>query len=389
KQQSPKLKPKIVEIPEKTEQIPKEVNLESNRKTLSLINTFKLHTQKITCMAISLESKYLFTGGSDKFLNIINLRDMKRELNFEPFNKQITDIKVKETRTEIYICVSSLEKELKLFKYKISESAEENRLECISLLNGHKGGILSIDFAEDGVFSVDIDGEIRKWNMKGEILKTVPTGDGVKSICYFGKNSLIVSDRNKVYLMDFYKNEIIRELVKESATTIKRCPGGYLMCLRNQVAVFDENLNRINTLPSAGDKPQSACLLMDNSVLVGCYQNIFQHGIGSVISIKAHDNMVTCLDSIVIFNKCYVVSCSQSGECKIWGYGMRETNDDNNEYKFLESLKNSERQMLEGATCPCCDKYYSNYNSVNKSSRHRNKSRRSITPPGYWDLYMD
>ncbi|TBU02300.1 hypothetical protein CWI37_0512p0010 [Hamiltosporidium tvaerminnensis] len=63
--------------------------------------------------------------------------------------------------------------------------------------------------------------------------------------------------------------------------------------------------------------------------------------------------------------------------------------DDNNEYKFLESLKNSERQMLEGATCPCCDKYYSNYNSVNKSSRHRNKSRRSITPPGYWDLYMD
>ncbi|KAM0687949.1 hypothetical protein COBT_000796 [Conglomerata obtusa] len=278
---------------------------------------FHLHLHKITCTAICYELKLLITGGHDKLLNIINLQTFEKISTFEPHTKAITDIKIKEIicndKIEAFICTSSQDTEIKLFRYS------NRTIEHICTYRGHKTPVTCIEFIGDTILSLDVDGEIRKWNWNGEFEENLQT-NGIKTMLKYNETMLLVSDRNKVSLYDYTLNKNVKDLSNESSAIIRKKYNKFLVCHKDKIIVFDENLKKLNIINNLGDKVQSACMLSDSSILIGSYQQIHKHGLRDIANIKAHDNVVGCLESINIFDKEYVISCSYDGDCKVWEY---------------------------------------------------------------------
>ncbi|KAM0674545.1 hypothetical protein GVAV_002163 [Gurleya vavrai] len=295
----------------------KYVNSFKNHEFLKLVHAFKLHSQKISCLAIGNLSKIAITGGNDRLLNIINLKNNEHLTSFEPHQKAITDIKIKEIKNkdgfDVLILTSSQNAEVKIFKF------DGKSLNQILLFNKHKTSVHCVEFIENNVLSLDVDGELRKWNFDGFCEETLQTKE-FKSILVVDKKNLLVSDRSKVFLFDITCNKIIKEILDESAISIKKKFDKYIVCLKDKVVVLDLNFKISNIVNILGEKLQSGCLLADGSVLIGSYQQIHKNGVQGIFNIQAHENVVVCMENTEICDKEIIISCSFDGDCKIWEY---------------------------------------------------------------------
>ncbi|KAM0678075.1 hypothetical protein BDAP_001330 [Binucleata daphniae] len=293
---------------------------------INLLYTMKLHTQKITCMAFSNKSDILVTGGADKMINIVDIKTFQKVCSFEAHIKPITDIKIIESQEQTnnnttLLCTSSLDCTLKMFGIK------NKKIEHIFDLKGHKTSVISIEIVNNYILSLDVEGIIIRWNMNGMLEEVIQSFDNatqvniysnIKCMVLHSENTLLVSDRSKVFLFDYVNKKETKKVLNEPASSIKIKNNHFVVCLKDKIVVYDANLNEIESITVMGDKIQSGCILNDKTLMVGTYQQIIRYSTFGNLNMKAHDNIVSCLESITVFDIEYIISCSYDGSIKIW-----------------------------------------------------------------------
>lgn len=211
---------------------------------------------------------------------------------------------------EVLIFTSSLDKEIRMFKY-------DGNTEQINIFNGHTSSVISLEVMDINLISLDVEGFIRKWNFNGDCIGVYQT-EGIKCIAGVSDNLLLVSDRNKIYLYDYVKDEIVKDIVDESGM-IKKHDKGYILFLKDRVILLDNNLVKGSCVTVNGDRAISGCVASDGSLLVGAYQQIHRHG-KTQMNMKAHSNVISCMEMVEIHGKEVLVSGCYEGEVKLWYY---------------------------------------------------------------------
>lgn len=270
---------------------------------LAPISTLHVHTQRVTALCPG--ESFFITGSTDRSISIVDIRSMKPCII--SLNKPVIDIKIhkdNEAKTETIFVAT--ETEVLSFT---SGSSDPVQTFCVQ-----STPIVSLDIAED-VLTLDVDGALRRWSFTGDLIENVIL-QGVKSFVCVGDGLALVSDRLKVILYDYVKDEVVREIVTSSGI-LKRYTNGYLIILRDSIYMLDKNFDIMNLI-NVNDMVQSACMMDDNTVLVGLYNCIQKHGKGQVMTAEVHVGVVCCIEVISGFGKKYVVTCSQEGECKVW-----------------------------------------------------------------------
>lgn len=272
---------------------------------LGLVTTLHVHTQRITAFCYS--DSFFITGSTDRSISIIDIRTMKPCII--SLNKPVIDLKMhksSDAKPEIVFVATDTE----VFSF-ISGSSEPLQTFTIQ-----SSPIVGIDISDE-VLTLDVEGILRRWAFTGDFIENVSL-QGIKSFICVGKGLALISDRSKVILYDYKKNELVREIIS-SPGVLKKYAKGYLCLLRDSVYILDNDFDILNLI-NVNDMVQSACMVDDGSVLVGLYNCIQKHGKGPVMLTEAAVGVICCIEVISGFGKKYVVTCSQEGECKVWEY---------------------------------------------------------------------
>lgn len=292
--------------------------------------------QKINCSACT--GKLLFIALNNKTIQIINLESMKIVGSFEPHEKQVVAIKVfglhdkKSMNSDddnpansnhaecqngigmpecVLLMTDAREKEIKVFK--VDEIGNVANVCTVSPRNMAVASIVT----RDCIFTVDLDGEFSRFDTNGTLKERIMMEDGIKQLIYYKRNLLLVNARQKVYLYDYERKKIIRDISNISAIAIVHNNGLFALLNHDSIVIFGEDFKRLNII-SMVNRMNCLAILDENNVFVGVYRQIHWHSHNSLITNEKHQGNITCLESCNLLGRTLVISMSQTGECLIW-----------------------------------------------------------------------
>lgn len=285
------------------------------------LTKLRLHTQKVTSVSICREKKALITGGADAFICVVDLTTFLHTLRFEAHSMQISQVKVREAASPMgedsptLFGSASLDTDVKIYKLERDEGSWN--VSVLLHLKGHTCSVRGIDFGETKIFSMGIDGELRVWNMEGACLSVFSLRRAIRMISAKSDRVIAISDINSAFLFDLDSGTCLKEIAARGAICSYKMKNGSLLVFSDAVVLYDSQYKMIESVPFPADKIQSACFVAGR-VFLGGYQTIYEWLDKRLSIIHAHDNIVTCLDSVEIAGKTLLISASYDGEVKIW-----------------------------------------------------------------------
>ncbi|ADM11437.1 uncharacterized protein Eint_041500 [Encephalitozoon intestinalis ATCC 50506] len=264
------------------------------------------------CSAVAKDHKLLFVASSNKTITAVNLLSGKKELGVETDGKQVVEMKIKEHSNDILIVCGTGGNELLLVRCIVKEGMS---LEVSGTLRGHAAPIVSYEVL-DSIHSLDSGGMMRKWNLEGMFEREEVLSGEILHICCISEDNFMFADRQRVYVYDFELNIEMMEILKGQALGIKRVKEGFIVVFRNQVIWLDKRIQKVKVL-NVNENIRTATLIDENLLAASSHSVWFDSG-KSLTKMKLHESNIIGLDSVNIFRKSSIVSCSASGECKVW-----------------------------------------------------------------------
>ncbi|CAD25338.2 hypothetical protein [Encephalitozoon cuniculi GB-M1] len=264
------------------------------------------------CSAVAGEHKILLVASSNKTITAVNLLSGKNESTVETDEKQVVEMKIREYEDEIIVVCGIADNELLLVRCTMKGSAN---LEIAGILRGHTASIVSFEVL-DSIHSLDSGGIMRKWTLNGVFEREEVLSGEILHICCISEDNFMFADRQRVYVYDFELNIEMMEILKGQALGIKRIKDGFIVVFRNQAIWLDKRIQKVKVL-NVNESIRTATLI-DGDLVAASSQNVWFDNGKSLAKIKLHETGIVALDGVNVFRKPSVISCSASGECKIW-----------------------------------------------------------------------
>jgi hypothetical protein len=169
----------------------------------------------------------------------------------------------------------------------------------------------------DSIYSLDSSGIMRKWSLTGVFEREEVLGGDVMHICAIADNNFMLADSQRIYVYDFELNIEMMEVLQGQALEIKRAEDGFIVVFKDQVVWLNKRMQKARVLTPGSDQTATAALL-ETDLIAASYQDAWFNAGRSISRAKLHDANIVSLDSVSVFRKSSIVSCSSNGECKIW-----------------------------------------------------------------------
>lgn len=278
---------------------------EDDNLDLKVLKTMKIHQIKTNTGILSPANNFLLTGGNDFSLNIFNL------VTHESFNKQIHKpikmLKIREIGNEILIATGFLDSELQLFKYSNH---------CLTHVNGIQtpgAAIVGFEFAENCLFTVDVDGKFINWSFSGKFISMHQLPGNILDIVYFA-NHLIISEVNKVTILNLSSKEGNKLFLGHPINFLKKVNDFLVIGYQNVIQVYNSSFEVIETV-EAPKIVKAATLTKNGQVVYAC--DNFIAIFGKTQPFKLFGSPVLTLDAYFDREGQHLAVTSLEGEIKI------------------------------------------------------------------------
>ncbi|WUR04992.1 WD40 repeat domain-containing protein [Vairimorpha necatrix] len=210
---------------------------------IKTISSLRLSDREVITSCVSRDHKRLFNVYNNKTIGSFNYVLFKNECIVETNGKQITMMKIKDTPDFIWIVATFDTNELMVIRYLINDL----KFEMAGYLRDHKNKISCFDISEY-IVSLDIKGNLKRWNFKGQIEKEEKYGEFINSLYIYNESKYILSDSTRTYLYDHNEHKEISEISKGYLLNLKYYDGLFIFVFTDKVLICDKSLNKIKNL---------------------------------------------------------------------------------------------------------------------------------------------
>ncbi|EIJ87302.1 hypothetical protein NEPAR04_2094 [Nematocida parisii] len=292
-------------------------NRTDQRHTLNIkeIANLRLHTQKINSMSVCHRHKILVTGGMDASICVVDLVNLNDVIRFESHSMQISQVKIRESsgNDPLYFGSASLDREAKV--YKISRDNGKLTISLFLSLKGHKSSVKSIDFSNNKIYTMGIDGELRIWGMDGICISAFILRRTIK-LMISRDNIIAVCDINSISLFNPDTSSYIKDISSKGIITAYKTHNNNIFILSDSIIIYDKAFYSQSIIPFSCDKIQSVCTV-PGRLFLGGYNMIYEVQDKNVYT-RAYDGMISAMEGTVIGNRSVLLTGGQNGEVRVW-----------------------------------------------------------------------
>ncbi|EPR78456.1 hypothetical protein SLOPH_1707 [Spraguea lophii 42_110] len=278
------------------------------------IKEFNFPSTKITNIVGCREFKAIIFSTTERVLHIIDLKTMRTDITFEPHQTIIKDIKIVETNGKAIFATFSHEKEVKVFSLFRDQTGSLSVKLLANIMLNNTVTALALD--KDFVYAVDIDYEMSKFTHDGNFVTSAKMQDEVKYIIPLFEDLFLVADRSMLFVFDFEKRIMLKQLIKESPLLMKESHGNFIVVLKNSIVTFDSKLNKTKDLKFR-DRVYCCSTLNEDNILVGCYEEILFCGELNT-AIKIQQKSISAIEVLYVFNTIFIISGTTTGEIVLY-----------------------------------------------------------------------
>ncbi|KAI5168226.1 hypothetical protein NEIRO03_2500 [Nematocida sp. AWRm78] len=266
-------------------------------------------------MSICHRHKILVTGGMDASICVVDLVNLNDVIRFESHSMQISQVKIRESsgNDPLYFGSASLDREAKV--YKISRDNGKLNISLFLSLKGHKSSVKSIDFSNNKIYTMGIDGELRIWGMDGICISAFILRRTIK-LMISRDNIIAVCDINSISLFNPDTSSYIKDISSKGIITAYKTHNNNIFILSDSIIIYDKAFYSQSIIPFSCDKIQSVCTV-SGRLFLGGYNMIYEVQDKNVYT-RTYDGMISAMEGTVIGNRSVLLTGGQNGEVRVW-----------------------------------------------------------------------